>query len=131
VRYEGNGHVSTSDIDEVVDLREGSILSRPAVARQVTRMRDLYAEKGYFLARITPRLVRTENNEVDVIFDIVEGDEVVVRRIRFVGNRAISSSDLRGIMQTGETGIFSFLSNNDNFQESKFDEDVNRLQALY
>jgi outer membrane protein insertion porin family len=94
-------------------------------------MRDLYAEKGYFLARITPRLVRTENNEVDVIFDIVEGDEVVVRRIRFVGNRAISSSDLRGIMQTGETGIFSFLSNNDNFQESKFDEDVNRLQALY
>ncbi|MFN9809216.1 MAG: outer membrane protein assembly factor BamA [Deltaproteobacteria bacterium] len=131
VRYEGNGHVSTSDIDEVVDLREGSILSRPAVARQVTRMRDLDAETGSFLARSTPRLVRTENNEVDVIFDLVEGDEVVVRRIRFVGNRAISSSDLRGIMQTGETGIFSFLSNNDNFQESKFDEDVNRLQALY
>jgi outer membrane protein insertion porin family len=131
VRYEGNGHVSTSDIDEVVDLREGSILSRPAIARQVTRMRDLYAEKGYFLARITPRLVRTENNEVDVVFDIVEGDEVTVRRIRFVGNRFISSADLRGIMQTGETGIFSFISNNDNFQESRFDEDVNRLQALY
>lgn len=131
VRYEGNGHVSTSDIDEVVDLREGSILSRPAIARQVTRMRDLYAEKGYFLARITPRLVRTENNEVDVVFDIIEGDEVTVRRIRFVGNRFISSADLRGIMQTGETGIFSFISNNDNFQESRFDEDVNRLQALY
>ncbi len=131
VRYEGNNHVSTSDIDEVIDLREGSILSRPAITRQVTRMRDLYAEKGYFLARINPRLVRTENNEVDVVFDIVEGDEVVVRRIRFVGNRAISSGDLRGIMQTGETGIFSFLSNNDNFQQGKFDEDVNRLQAIY
>jgi outer membrane protein assembly factor BamA len=74
VRYEGNNHVSTSDIDEVIDLREGSILSRPAITRQVTRMRDLYAEKGYFLARITPRLVRTENNEVDVVFDIIEGD---------------------------------------------------------
>ncbi len=131
VRYEGNGNISTSDIQEVVDLREGSILSRPAVQRQVTRIRDLYAEKGYFLARITPRLVRTENNEVDVVFTIVEGDKVLVRRIRFVGNRALGSDELRSIMQTGETGIFSFLSNNDNFQRGKFDDDVNRLQAIY
>ena len=131
VRYEGNNHVSTSDIDEHVELRVGTILSRPSVAAQVTRIRDLYAEKGYFLAHVTPRMVRTENNEVDVVFDIIEGEEVTVRRIRFVGNRYIGSAELRSIMQTGETGLFSFLSNNDNFQESKFDEDVNRLQAVY
>lgn len=131
IRFDGNSHVSNSDIQEVVELREGSILSRPAIARQVTRLRDLYAEKGYFLARIEPELVPAEEGEVDVVFRIVEGDEVTVRRIRFVGNRAISSSDLRGIMQTGETGLFSFLSNNDNFRRTRFDEDVNRLQALY
>jgi len=131
VRYEGNNHVSTSDIDEHVELRVGTILSRPSVAAQVVRIRDLYAEKGYFLAHVTPRMVRTENNEVDVVFDIIEGEEVTVRRIRFVGNRYIGSAELRSMMQTGETGLFSFLSNNDNFQESKFDEDVNRLQAIY
>lgn len=131
VRYEGNDHVSTSDIDEVVQLRAGSILSMRDVQREVTRIRDLYAEKGYFLARIEPRLVQQPNNEVDVVFRIREGDEVTVRRIRFVGNRHLSGGDLRSIMQTGETGLFSFISNNDNFQDDRFDEDVNRLQAIY
>jgi outer membrane protein insertion porin family len=131
VRYEGNSHVSTSDIDEVVELREGSILSLRQVQRQVTRIRDLYAEKGYFLARITPRMIRRPHNEVEVVFRIQEGEEVVVRRIRFVGNRHIPSGDLRAIMQTGETGFFSFLTNNDNFRDERFDEDLTRLQALY
>ncbi len=131
VRFEGNDHVSTSDIEEVIELREGGILSLPRVRRQVTRIRDLYAEKGYFLARITERIVPREGNEVDVVFDIVEGEEVVVRRVRFVGNRHISGDDLRGIMQTGETGIFSFLSNNDTFDDDKFEEDQTRLQAIY
>lgn len=131
VRYEGNSSVGNSDIDEVVELRAGSILSMRDVQRQVTRIRDLYAEKGYFLARIEPRLIRQPNNEVEVVFQIQEGDEVVVRRIRFVGNRHISGGDLRGIMQTGETGFFSFLTNNDNYQDEKFDEDVTRLQAIY
>lgn len=131
VSYAGNDHVGQSDLDEHVDLRTGSILSRPAINRQVTKIRDLYAEKGYFLARVTPRLLRMPNNEVEVQFQIAEGHEVVVRRIRFVGNRHLPAAELRGIMQTGESGFFSFLQNNDNFQEEKFDEDVTRLQAYY
>ena len=131
VRYEGNSHVGNSDVDEVMTLREGTILSRPEIQAQVTRLRDLYAEKGYFLARIEPRIERLENNEVAVVFVIQEGLEVTVRRVRFVGNRHITSSELRSIMQTGETGIFSFLSNNDTFDEDHFEEDQTRLQAFY
>jgi outer membrane protein insertion porin family len=131
VRYEGNNHVGSSDIDEIMTLRVGSVLSRPDVTAQVTRLRDLYAEKGYFLARIVPRITRTENNEVDVVFVIEEGEEVTVRRVRFVGNHHVPEGDLRGIMQTGETGFFSFLTNNDNFQQDHFDEDITRLQAVY
>jgi outer membrane protein insertion porin family len=131
IRYEGNSHVSNSDVDEVMQLREGAVLSRPDVAAQVTRLRDLYAEKGYFLAHITPVITNVENNEVDVVFRIEEGLEVSVRRIRFVGNHHVSDADLRGIMQTGETGFFSFLTNNDNFQQDHFDEDQTRLAATY
>ncbi|MFO0680685.1 MAG: outer membrane protein assembly factor BamA [Sandaracinus sp.] len=131
VRYTGNDHVGSSDIDEVMTLREGSVLSRPDIASQVTRLRDLYAEKGYFLAHIEPEITTTENNQVDVVFHIEEGLEVSVRRIRFVGNHHVSDGELRGVMQTGETGFFSFLTNNDNFQQAHFDEDQTRLAATY
>lgn len=133
IRYEGNDEVNDEDMDEVITLREDSVLSVPEVLRQVTKIRDKYAEEGFFLAEVEYeiRRLRNENNEVEVVFHIREGEEVTVRRIRFVGNRNISGDELLEIMQTSQTGFFSFISSSDNFNRSHFDEDVTRLQAWY
>jgi outer membrane protein insertion porin family len=129
--YDGNDEIESSDITEKVTLREGSVLSLPDIRENVTKIRDLYAEKGFFLARVDYHLVRKPHNEVEIHFDIVEGERVTVRRIRFVGNRSITDSEILGVMQTGETGFFSFLSSSNNYRRDVFEEDVNRLQALY
>lgn len=131
VQYEGNDALDDEDLGEVVALQTGAILSAPKIKEQITKLRDKYAEEGHYLARISYRLKRTSKNEVNVIFDINEGNEVTVRRIRFSGNHHLSDEDLRGIMQTSETGFFSFISSNDTFQKSFFEEDLNRLQAYY
>lgn len=131
IAYEGNDEVSDSDLDEKITLREGEVLSLPEIRRQVTRIRDLYAEKGFFLARIDYELTEMEGDEVEVRFRIEEGEEVTVRRIRFTGNRNIPAEELRSFMRTSETGFFSFLASNDTFNREFFEEDVTRLQALY
>ncbi|NOY94721.1 MAG: outer membrane protein assembly factor BamA [Deltaproteobacteria bacterium] len=131
--FEGNDEISEDDIQEKVTLEEGGVLSMRDVRRNVTKIRDLYAEKGYFLARVNYELVRLpgDRNEVEVRFHIEEGSEVAVRRIRFAGNHAIDDDELRGIMQTSESGFFSFLSSDDAFDKDKFEEDTVRLQAYY
>jgi len=131
IRYAGNDAIDDSDLDEKVTLREGAILSVPDVRDNVTKIRDLYAEKGYFLARVDFRMRRLPSNEVEVIFDIREGAQVTVRNIRFVGNRSISDTEISGAMQTSESGFFSFMSSSNTFRKEFFEEDVNRLQALY
>ena len=133
VVFEGNDEVEDDDLDEEVTLREGGILSIPDVRRQIEKIRDLYAEEGYFLARVTYQITRlaNDNNEVEVRFDIDEGEEVEVRRLRFVGNEHIDSDDLRGIMQTSQTSFFSFISSNNHYDSEAFEEDVTRIQAYY
>ncbi len=133
IRYEGNDEVNDDDMDEVITLRQGAVLSVPEVLRQVTKIRDKYAEEGFFLAEVEHeiRRLRNDNNEVEVVFRIREGDEVTVRRIRFLGNHNVPTDELLDIMQTSETGFFSFISSSDNFNRSHFDEDVTRLQAWY
>ncbi|QQR88739.1 MAG: outer membrane protein assembly factor BamA [Myxococcales bacterium] len=131
IRYEGNDELDDEDLEEVVDLTEGEILSVPEVRKHVVKLRDKYAEEGHYLARIDYKLTKMPNNEVAVVFMIREGDEVTVRRMRFSGNYHLDDEKLRGIMQTSETGFFSFLSSSDTFQKSVFEEDVNRLQAYY
>ena len=131
--FEGNDEVSEEDLDERVTLRENSILSVPEVRRQVNRIRDLYAEEGHFLAEVRHEIVPDgeRGESVAVRFVITEGPKVEVRQIRFVGNQHFNAEDLHGIMQTSETGFFSFLSSSNTFNEETFDEDVMRLQAYY
>ena len=132
IAYDGTSEVSDSDLeDDVVTLRIGEILSLPEIERQITKIRDHYAEEGHYLARVSYKLDSLPNNEVRVRFVINEGAEVTVRRIQFVGNKNLSDSDIEAFMRTSETGFFSFLSSSNTFNQKHFDEDVQRIQLLY
>ena len=131
--YRGNSEIDEDDLKEKVSLKEGEILSIPEVQRQVVKIRDLYAEKGFFLAKVRYELRNMDdhNNEVEVRFIISEGEEVTVRRIRFVGNRNVPSSELNGVMKTSETAFWSFITSSNKFNRDFFEEDLTRLQATY
>ena len=133
VIYEGNDEVDEDDIDETITLEPGTILSVPDVESQADAMRQLYSEEGFFLADVGYELRRVpgDTNQVDIVFNIDEGAEVEVRRISFVGNKELPAPELLKIMQTDETGMFSFLSDRNKFSRSAFDEDLTRVQAWY
>jgi outer membrane protein insertion porin family len=131
ITFEGDDEIDEEDIDEKVTLEVGSILSENEVREQLPKIRDVYAEEGYFLAKVKYTLKPLANNQVEVRFDIVEGPEVSVRRIRFIGNDHLSDDDILQFMRTHPTGFMSFLSSNDTFKRDFFDEDVLRIQALY
>ena len=116
VVFVGNDEIDKSDIEEKVSLEQGSVLSEPTVREQLDKIRQLYAEKGFFLAQVHYELEPQPNNEVIVRFVIDEGDEVAVRRIRFIGNENLTESELRAVMQTSETGFFSFLSSTNTYR---------------
>ncbi len=133
VIYKGNDELDKDDIDETITLEPGTILSVPDVESQADAMRQLYSEEGFFLADIDYELKRIpgDTNQVDIVFKIDEGAEVEVRRISFVGNKELPAAELLKIMQTNETGMFSFLSDRNKFSRSAFDEDLTRVQAWY
>jgi outer membrane protein insertion porin family len=131
ISFEGDDEVDQDDIDEKVTLEVGQILSENDVRAQLAKIRDLYAEEGFFLAKVSYKLIAMANNQVEVRYDIVEGPEVSVRRVEFIGNDHLDDSDLSGFMRTHATSFLSFISSNDRFKRDFFDEDVLRIQALY
>lgn len=133
IEFEGNDEVSDEDLDEEVSLTTGTILSIPDLREQLGKIRDKYAEEGFFLAQVDYELrpVDGEHNEVAVVFRVREGAEVTVRTIRFVGNEQIPSDELMGIMRTNEQNILSFISSRHRFNRQHFEEDLTRIQAYY
>src|SRR5260221_1894142 len=110
ITFEGNSEIDNEKLLEGIEAKPNTILSYPALRRSVQKIRDLYAEKGFFLAEVSFEVVPQRENEVIVKFKIVEHDAVTVRRITFIGNQHVPDTDLREIMFTGQGSIFSFGS---------------------
>lgn len=130
VEFVGNDELEADDLKEAIETKENSILSQPGVGRSVQKIRDMYAEKGYFLATVDSEVVPKRNNEVRIRFTIHENKQVTVRRVSFVGNENISDAELRQAMIIGNGGFFAFGSGG-SFRQDAFERDVAILSALY
>ncbi|MCL2778389.1 MAG: outer membrane protein assembly factor BamA [Polyangiaceae bacterium] len=130
VEFEGNSEIENDKLQEAIEVKANTILSVPSVRRSVQKIKDAYAEKGYFLADVDSAIEPRRDNEVTVRFKVVEHSPVTVRRVTFIGNYNVPDDDLRAIMQTGQSSIFSFGSGGP-YRQDVFERDVLMLNALY
>ncbi len=130
VDIDGNSEIDDDDITEAIELKSNTILSYPAINRSVQKIRDMYAEKGYFLAEVDSEVVPLRNNEVKVRFTVRENSQVSVRRVNFLGNEHLSDEELREAMITGNGGLLAFGSGGV-FRQDAFERDVTMVSALY
>jgi outer membrane protein insertion porin family len=130
VDFDGNDEIDDDDLKEAVEIKENTVLSYPAIQRSIQKIRDMYAEKGYFLAEAKAEVVPQRNNEVNVRFVVTEHNQVSVRRVTFIGNDGISSEELRATMFTGASSFLSFGSGGP-FRQDAFERDIAVISALY
>jgi outer membrane protein insertion porin family len=130
IDVDGNDEIDDDDIKEAIETKADSILSQPGVGRSVQKIRDMYAEKGYFLATVDSEVVPQRNNEVRIRFTVHENKQVTVKKVSFIGNLSVSDEELRQSMIIGNSGLFSFGSGGP-FRQDAFERDVAILSALY
>src|SRR5919107_737494 len=131
VVVEGNKRVEKALIEDQLQARARAPYSQAAVDADVQRILEVYRRSGRGLAQVTPRLVDLPNGTVDVVYTIVEGDKTGVKEIRFVGNSQVSSSRLRGVMQTTETNLLSFLKSTDVYDPDRIANDLELIRRYY
>ncbi|MEO6953181.1 MAG: outer membrane protein assembly factor BamA [Polyangia bacterium] len=127
----GSRELGLDKINEVLDLKKDTIYDPTKVKRNVEKVHDLYVEKGYYLAEVTSDIKRIDNTHVDVYFIVDEHAKVEVRRITFLGNRALPTSELKRVMQTQEGGWLSFLTSSGTYKEETFERDLLIITSYY
>lgn len=132
---EGNSKIKLDDINEQLDLKLNAILDVGAVRENVEKIKQLYVEKGFFLAEVTYGLVPVEDEvgKVDVQISIREAAETIVRKITFIGNQAFSDDELRKHMITRVGGYLSVVTKRAGgvFNKEAFAGDFQMLKQFY
>jgi len=129
---EGNKRLKDDKITPEIKLAPRQIFTRSAVRADVDRILELYRRQGRFAARVDPKIVQLDQNRVDVVFEIYEGDLAKVRAINILGNTHYSDARLRKEMYTRQTGgLLGFLKSNDTYDPDRLAADQQKLRSFY
>jgi outer membrane protein insertion porin family len=129
---EGNKRLKDDKILPEIKLAPRQIFTRSAARADVERILELYRRQGRFGARAEPKIVQLDQNRVDVVFEIYEGDLAKVRAINIIGNDQFSDERLRKEMFTREAGgILGFMKSNDTYDPDRLAADQQKLRAFY
>ncbi len=131
IEIRGNQEQSTESVMKVVDLRLNNLYAPQDAASNVAKIRDHYRDEGFFLANVAYHTEPMPQNQVKVVFDVVERAEVKVRQVRLLGNEGIGDDDIKAVLRTEEGKLTSLVGKGGNFKPENLDTDVQYIQYLY
>ena len=131
VAFEGAKDVESATLKGEVQLRAGQVFTRAKAQADVQRILNVYRAQGRYAASVEPKIIEQANNRVDVVFEINEGDSTKVKSIQFIGNHAFSDSQLRDIITTTQTNLFSFLKPTNIYDGDRVNLDRELLRQFY
>ena len=131
VTFEGNDAISKEDLEKEVQLKPRMVYTLPRVERDVQRILDVYRRSGRFAATVDPKIVKLEQNRVDLVFEIAEGKKTGVRAIKFVGNQHFSDGELRDTINTRESAWWRIFSSSDYYDPDRMNYDKELLRRFY
>ncbi len=131
ILFVGNKKISKKDIEEKLELKKGSFYDKNKVKKAEKTIQSLYEEKGFFFATVKSIIVKTTENQTDLVFKISEKKKVGIKKISFVGNKAFSDKVLRKVINTKKKGLFSFLTRTGIYQKEMISTDLLRIESFY
>ncbi len=129
--FEGNDQLEDGELLAEIQLRPRQVFTRTKVQSDIARLFQIYRRDGRFSADIEPKLIKLDQNRVNLIFEIDEGPVTTVKSIRFVGNEHFSDSKLRSEVSTKETAWYRFISSDDRYDPDRLAYDQELLRRYY
>lgn len=131
ISFEGNSKLKDEKLTEEIQLRPREVLSRTKIQSAQQRILEIYRRMGRFDATVEPKVIRLEENRVDLVFEINEGEVTYVRKINFIGNKHFTSSRLEEQLFTKRYRWFRLWASDDTFDPDRFTADQQNLQQYY
>jgi len=129
--FEGNSHIDDDQLTAEVQLRPRVVYTQTRVQADTKRILELYRRSGRYAATVEPKVIPLDQNRVNLVFEIHEGDLTTVERIDFVGNKQFSDSTLKDVLFTKETAFYRFLSSDDIYDPDRLAADQEALKDFY
>lgn len=131
VDFEGNERLKDETLAEAIVSKSRLVYSPAQAEADAETLTELYRARGRIAATVEPKIIRRDDNRVDLVFEIAEGKVVEIERLSFVGNRAFSDRRLRQVLETKQAGLLRTLIQRDTYLPERIELDKQLLRDFY
>ncbi len=131
IAFEGNEKIEDAALLSEIQMRSRQVFTRTRVQSDVSRLYQVYRRHGRFSVSIEPKVIKLDQNRVNLVFEVEEGDVTKVESIRFVGNRHFDDDRLRSEISTKESVWYRFISSDDRYDPDRLAFDQELLRRFY
>jgi outer membrane protein insertion porin family len=131
ISFEGNKRIKDDALEAVIGSTSRRVFNPTQAEKDANAIAEAYSNDGRLSARVQPKVIKRNQNRVDLVFEIFEGDNVEIERLSFVGNRQFSDRRLRRVLGTKQAGLFRRLVRRDTFVEDRIEFDKQVLRDFY
>ncbi|MGB0908852.1 MAG: outer membrane protein assembly factor BamA [Nitrospirales bacterium] len=117
VTIKGNTIFTDKELKEGLSIRPGEVFQRAKVREEVTRLTDLYGERGYAFAEPVPSIQPDPaSRSSDIVFTIKEGELIRIRTIRITGNNKTRDNVIRRELRVDERDMIDSVAMKRSFE---------------
>jgi outer membrane protein assembly factor BamA len=127
IRFRGAAEVAEPTLRAAIDVREGDAIDGFRISLARTAIEGLYREQNYALAHVTVDEDALSRDGV-LIFNIVEGPAVRIRKIRFVGATSYTNDKLKDQIKSG---TYLFIFSPGRYNPEQIEDDVASIRRFY
>lgn len=132
VVIEGNDEIKRETVEEQLRLTARRFLDRQKISLGIQELKRYYEQEGFYGTEIEYEVTPVDDDKVDLLVKITEGEKKVIREVVFEGNEAISSNELRKKMQTSTYKWWiSWLTGSGIVKDEDLDRDIALLSQHY
>ncbi len=132
VRFSGNDEFSNDTLREKLNLDARKFLDKRKIQASIDDLNKYYQEEGYYGTKISFKTKEARPGEVILTFDIEEGEKKVIRKLTFLGNRALDEGDLdEGLGTSTYSWLWSWATGSGVVKKEVLEQDTRVLQHNY
>ncbi len=120
VIFKGNKEIDSSDLEQIIGIKKGDLLSYTKLDRAVENIKLYYEHEGFRGTKVKIETKKVSPTQVELIFHIKEGKKLYIKKIEFVGNKAFSDSELEDMLGLCEKKWYTFFEKFTNFFKNLF-----------
>ena len=118
-------------IKETISLKEKNPFNQNVILNDVNTILNIFKQSGFYFASVESKIEKNDNDTINIIFDIDEGEKASISKIKFIGDKKIKDRKLYGVITSEEDKIWKFISNKKYLNVERINLDKRLLKSYY